>query len=278
MIKVITDSSCDLPDETLAEYNIEMIPLKVVFDNGDSFLDRVEISPREFQKRMYSSQTLPKTSTPDINSFVQAFEKGLLSRKGVIYIGLSSGLSSTIQTAVMAKKMLGSEKIKIVDSLSASLGVGMLAVKAMELVREGLRLNDVLSEINACRDRMETVFTLDRLDNIIKGGRLTRFEGLIGTLMDIKPMFRGMEGRVEVVEKVRGRRKSLARMIHLLDKFSSGLRGRSVSISHVDCMNDVDYIKWELDNNYHPQRIMVSDMGSTIGTYAGKGGIIMSCF
>lgn len=275
MIKVLTDSSCDLPDETLAEFNIEMMPLKVTFDNGDTFLDRIEITPAEFQRRMYTSRTLPKTSTPDPKTFLEAFERGAID--GAIYIALSSGLSGTYQTALMAKQMLNSDKIKIVDSLSASLGVGMLAVKAAELVKQGLNLNDVLREITACRDRMETVFTLNNLDNIIKGGRLTKFQGLVGNLLDIKPIFRGIDGKVEVVEKVRGRRKSLTRMIRLLSEFSEGIYNRMVSISHVDCMDDVDFIKKELEN-YSLQKIMVSDMGSTIGTYAGKGGIIMSCF
>jgi DegV family protein with EDD domain len=127
VIRVITDSGCDLPVEILAENQIEMVPLKVTFEDGESYLDRVEISPREFREKMYRSKELPKTAAPDPNTFMEVFRRALDEAGEAVCICISSGLSSTYQSAVLARDMLETEKIRIIDSLSASLGEGVLA-------------------------------------------------------------------------------------------------------------------------------------------------------
>lgn len=279
MIKVITDSSCDLSAEILAEHNIEMIPLTVTFANGESLLDRVEISPQEFARRLSASPSLPRTSNPDVQTFFEVFEKDLFLRDGLLYISISSKLSAAYETAQMAKKMLNTDKIKIIDSLTASAGVGMLAIRAAELFDQGQGLMDIVHEVAVCRDRMETVFTVNTLDNLIKGHRLTKTEGFVDNLLDVRPILWGVEGEIDIVGRIKGRRRSLARMVYLLNQFCNGLHDRNLSISHLDCMEDVEYIKWYIEKHYGPQKkILVSEMGATVGTYIGKGGIIMSCY
>ncbi|MGE5422010.1 MAG: DegV family protein [Ignavibacteriales bacterium] len=279
MIKVITDSSCDLSAEALAEYNIEMIPLTVTFANGESFLDRVEISPQEFAGRLSTSPHLPRTSNPDVQTFFEVFEKDLFLRDGLLYISISSKLSTAHETAMIARKMLNTDKIKIIDSLTASSGVGMLAIRAAELVDQGQGLMEIVHEVAACRDRMETVLTVNTLDNLIKGHRLTKTEGFVDNLLDVRPILWGVEGEIDIVGRIRGRRRSLARMAYLLNQFCNGLHDRNLSISHLDCMEDVEYIKWYIEKHYGPQKqILVSEMGATVGTYIGRGGIIMSCY
>jgi DegV family protein with EDD domain len=276
MIRVITDSGCDLPMEVLVENQIEMVPLKVTFEDGMSYLDRFEMSPREFREKMYRSKELPKTAAPDPNTFIEVFGRALLEAGEVVCVCISSGLSSTYQSAVLAKNMMESEKIRIVDSLSASLGEGILAIRAAEMARQGLPLDTAFRKLVDYRDNVKTVFTLDTLENVIKGGRLTKLQGLVGHILDIKPIFQGVEGKIEVLEKIRGRRRALRRLTVLVGEMSREVEGCIIGLSHMDCLADVNYLKEEIEKLYSPARIIVAEMGSTLGTYAGKGGIIMA--
>ncbi|MGE5454017.1 MAG: DegV family protein [Methylocystaceae bacterium] len=275
-IKVITDSSCDLPESLVLAKDIAIIPLTVSF-TGDPrvYRDQVDITTHEFWNRMFKSKFLPKTSTPDPQTFIDNFEKWLQLKGEVIYIGLSSGLSSTFQTAQLALQLVGSPQVKLVDSLSASLGTGIQVLKAIEYVGLGLSLEEVTARVIEYRDSMETIFTLDTLENVVKGGRLSRVAGVVGGIVDFKPIFRGINGKVELYEKLRGRKKALKRLVDLAGCMGKTARNRIVGITHVDCLTEVEYLANQIRERYNPQNILISEMGATIGTYAGRGGILL---
>lgn len=276
MIRVITDSGCDLPMEVLRENQIEMVPLKVTFEDGKSYLDRVEITPGEFREKMYRSKELPKTAAPDPNTFMEVFRRALNEAGEAVCICISSGLSSTYQSATLARDMLETKKVRIIDSLSASLGEGVLAVRAAELARLGLPLDTAFNRLVDYRDNLKTVFTLDTLENVIKGGRLTKFQGLVGNILDIKPIFHGVEGKIEVLEKLRGRKRALRRLTALIGEMTRDVEECIIGLSHMDCLGEVTELKKEIEKIYSPARVIIAEMGSTLGTYAGKGGIIMA--
>lgn len=275
-IKVITDSSSDLPEALAAANEIEIIPLTVSFA-GDSrvYRDRVDITVHEFWNRMFTSKMLPKTSTPGPQAFVDTFEKWLQLKGEVIYVGLSSGLSSTFQTAQLALELVVSSHIKLVDTLTASLGTGIQALKAIEYVRLGLSLEEVAKRVAEYRDSMETIFTLDTLDNVVKGGRLSRIAGVVGGLVDFKPVFRGVNGKVEIYEKLRGRKRALKRLVELAGELGKTASHRVVGITHVDCLPEAQFLADQIRERYNPQEVLISEMSATIGTYAGKGGILL---
>lgn len=275
-IKVITDSASDLPEALVVANDIEVIPITVSFP-GDPriYRDRVDISTREFWNRMFTSSKLPKTATPGPLAFVDAFEKWLQQKGEVIYVGLSSGLSSTFQTAQLALEMVGSSRIKLVDSLSASLGTGIQVLKAVEYVKAGLGLEEVTARVENYRDSMETIFTLDTLENVVKGGRLPRIVGVVGGLVDFKPIFRGENGKVAIYEKLRGRKKALKRMVELAGTLGETAHKRVVGITHVDCLPEVEYLASRIGERYQPKEILISEMSAGVGTYAGRGGILL---
>jgi len=281
-IKILTDTSCDLPDETLNKYNIEMIPLKVTFDHDQTFLDRFEISPAMFLKNMRGSKNLPKTSAPDPAAFVSCFEKGLKEFGKVMFISISSGLSSTYQTALLASKMIDNENIRLFDSLTASLGTGIAAINAAEMAGQGFSIETIEEELMKLRQSREVLFTLDTLENVVKGGRLSKFQGMVGTVLDIKPIFRGnSQGMVEVVEKVVGRKKAIHRLTAMLGELydKNQLKDKLIGISHVACLEEAQHFARAVMERYQPQReIIIADMGATIGTYAGVGGLMVNVF
>lgn len=276
-VKVITDTSCDLPDEVLREYNIEMIPLKVTFENGDTYLDRLEIGPELFTQRLMVSQKLPKTAAPDPNTFVRYFDDGVKEVGQVIFLSISSGLSSTYQIAKLACNLLDTTKVKVFDTLSASMGTGIMAIKAAQMAARGISLDLICQNLTQIRDISENIFTLDTLLNVVKGGRLSRVEGLAGTLLNIKPLLKGINGKPEVVEKVRGRKKALHRLLSMVGELAGdSISHRIVGITHVDCLEQAEFIYNEIEQRYAPQRILISPMSATIGTYAGKGGLMIN--
>lgn len=280
-VQIITDTSCDLPDKELKEYGIEMIPLKVIFSNGDTFLDRFEITPEIFVQKMAASKNLPKTSTPDPQTFIEYFKKGLEQVGQVIFISISSGLSGTYQTALLASRMLNNEGIRIFDTYTGSLGVGIFAIKASLMSGEGLSLDTIIDNLSAMRSETETIFTLDTLENVVKGGRLSRFEGFAGNLLNIKPILRNDKttGTPVITEKVRSRRKAIDRMVELLGNLKgTPISQRLIGISHVNCEEVAQRLGQTITERYKPEiPIVIAPMSATIGTYAGEGGLMINC-
>lgn len=278
-IKIITDSSCDLPDELLQRFNIEIVPLRVSFENGETYLDRFELNPALFASKMRSSKTLPKTSTPDPATMIAAFTKGLSEAENVLFICLSSMLSGTCQTAYIACYSIGSDRIRVFDSRSVSLGTGILAIKAVQMAKQGLNLNEIYEHLFHIRKSSEVIFTLDTLENIIKGGRLKKHEGLLGNLLNIKPILRiNEQGLIEIIEKTRGRKKATKRLLDMVGEYAGeSVSNRIIGISHVNCHEDAEDLAMAIKNRYNTRNeIIISEMGSTIGTYAGEGGLAIA--
>lgn len=278
-VRIITDTSCDLPREFLEQYQIEMIPLKVTFEDGQTFLDRVEITPSMFVDRMAKSKNLPKTSAPDPDTFISYFKKGLTECGQVLFISLSSGLSSTFQTAKLASNLLGSNDICIFDSLTASLGTGIAAIKAARMAALGVNVYTIVEKLSVIRKTRQVLFTLDTLENVVKGGRLSKFQGMAGTILNIKPILWGNpEGIPEVVEKVRGRNKAIHRMVDRLGEIPGIKVGdHIIGVSHVHCPEDAIRFAQQIENRYQPkEKIIISEMSATIGTYAGVGGLMVN--
>lgn len=278
-IKVITDTSCDLPDELLRQYHIEMVPLRVSFEDGATYLDRFELSPSEFMKKMRSFKTLPKTAAPDPAVIMKAFEKGLDEAGEVLFISLSSGMSCTCQSAHLACQMLNTDKVQIFDSLSATLGTGIMAVKAARMADRGLSLAEIVQSLTIIRKSRVMLVTLDTLENVVKGGRLKKYEGISGNLLRIKPIMRvNDEGRPEVIEKARGRKRAVGRLLEMIGEYA----GKSISdlimgVSHASCLSEAQGLAVAIKNRYQVKEdIIISDMGATIGTYAGEGGLVVS--
>ena len=278
-VKIFTDTSCDLPSEELVKHQIEMIPSKITFEDGETFLDRFEITPSQFVDKMKTCKKLPKTAAPDPATFVSCFNKGLREADEVIFISLSSGLSSTYQTALLARDLVGSEKIYVFDSLTASLGTGIAAINAAYMADQGFKAGAIIDKLSKMRETKEVLFTLDTLDNVVKGGRLSRFQGIAGNMLNIKPILRGnMQGVPEVIAKVRGRKHAMHRLVDMLgEMMGANVSDLIIGVSHVSCPEEAFKLAQAIKDKYHlSEEIIVSEMGATIGTYAGVGGLMIN--
>lgn len=273
MVQIITDSSSDLPEELIKEYDIRVVPLTITIDDHE-YAEGVDIKPLEFYREMAKASSLPKTSQPSPASFVQAFND--LAHKGeLLCLTISSKLSGTYQSACLGKE-LTDLKVSIFDTLGGSLGHGLQILRAAELAKQGLSLNEILEKLAIYRDEMNILVLLDTLENIVKGGRLSKFQGSLAKLLDLKILLQGVEGSVEMLEKIRGKKKFYQRVLDIIGERREDFSDRIFGITHVDNMEDAEYLRKEIIARYNPQGVIINYMGATMGTYAGQGGIIIS--
>ena len=274
MLQVVTDSSCDLPVELLRKHSISVVPLIVNIDD-ELFQEGVTISPKEFYEKMAKSKSLPKTSQPSPSAFADVFTDR--SKLGpVICITISSKLSGTYQSACLGRELSGVD-VTVFDSLGGSLGHGLQVLKACELAEAGFSADEVVKKLEAYRSKMNILILLNTLDNIVKGGRLSNFQGRIGTFFDIRVLLKNKDGAVVLGEKVRGKKRFIAAAIKTIHELCPDMTGRDIGITQFNNLDDVDVIKQALlEGQYNPRNILVNDMGPTMATYAGEGGMIVS--
>lgn len=273
-VQVVTDSSCDLPKEIINRYNIQVVPLSIIF-NQDIYIDQVEIDNNTFYTKLAQTEELPKTSRPNPIAFSETFKKA--GEKGpVLCITLSSGLSGTYESAVLAKGMVDC-RVEVIDSLNASIGVGLQVLKACQMAEQGMSLEEITEEIIKYRSQMNTYFTLDTLENIVKGGRLSNWEGAIGQVLNIKPILYNLpEGVIGTLEKVRGRKRSLKRLVQLAQETGKDFSQVTMGITHAKAGEDLEQIVQEIRETLKPKELIISELGPVIGTHTGFGTILIA--
>ncbi|WP_274362259.1 DegV family protein [Paenibacillus thermotolerans] len=277
-IHIISDGGADLPEQLRADWNIKIVPLGVQIGN-DTFTSEME--KRDFYKKMKESAELPKTSSPSPHAFMEAY-RSVPPGESMIVLSLSSGLSSTFDHAVLARELFLAENpnagpIEVLDSRTASSGLGMLAYRAAKLVKEGLPHSDIVQFLKHTIEETKTYFTLDTLENVIKGGRLDRVRGAVASILNIKLVMRASpEGTIQVFEKVRGTQNAVKRIVDMIDEVKDSVEKRVLAIAHSNCEDRAKELLQTILGKYAFQEAVISEMGPVIGTYAGEGGLVIS--
>lgn len=278
MVKIITDSASDLPKEYIKKYNVEIVPLTVELE-GKIYKDGVDITTEKFNQLMIKSNQLPKTAHPSPETFKKVFLKYINDGYDILCLTISSKLSGTYQSAMIAKNNIKtSEKIFVFDTLAASSGEALQVIKASKLIQKGEKIKEVLRKLTEYRNRINILILLDTLENIVKGGRLTKIQGVIAKILNFKIILHNNEGAVEMLEKIRGKKRFFKKVLEIIDERMKklNLSNLNVGITHVDNIEEAMMFKKIIEEKYNPKDIFVNHMGATIATYAGKGGIIIS--
>ncbi len=271
-VRIVTDSSCDLPVEVADAYGIEVVPLSIRF--GDTELvDRDELTPAEFWVRCADTTTLPETAAPSPGRFETAYGRLLDGgATGILVVSLSSELSATMQSAIVAARQVADERgvdVRVVDSRTVSLGVGTIAIACARAAADGADLDTLESLATHLASRTRVVGALDTLENLKKGGRIGNARALLGTALSIKPIIEVRDGRVEQAGKQRTRSKALALVVERVREDAG--RISDLAVLHADC-SDVDQFVDSLRPLYGGE-IVVGEIGPVIGTHAGRGTI-----
>ncbi|MFO8061233.1 MAG: DegV family protein [Bacillota bacterium] len=269
-IQLVTDSTADLPGELVGELGVTVVPLNVTLE-GETFLDGSR-TPEEFLEMMKGAKELPRTSQPSPGDFVDTC-KPLMERGPVLCITMSSKLSGTAQSASVAAQMLG-DRVVVFDSLSATLAEGAQVVRAAELADEGLTIEEVVAELTRYRDEHRALVAVSDLTNLVKGGRLPKWQGKLADLMKIRPLLHNVEGAIEPLEKIRGIEHMFQRVVERVRDETENIGQRIVGISHA---GNPEWARWLEDQirPLGPKRIISGDMGCVISTHAGPGAIIV---
>lgn len=211
-IKILSDSTCDLPVEVLEKYNITMIPLTVVKD-GKEFTDGVDITPADIFNHVANGGSLCSTAAINIGEYADHFSKYVNDFDGVIHINISAEFSSCYQNACLAAEEF--DNVRVIDSRNLSTGQGLVVLKACELAKECSSLDEIADKLRAFTDKVEASFLLDRLDYMVKGGRCSAAAALGANLLNLKPCIEVKNGKMAVVKKYRGNyAKCLATYVH----------------------------------------------------------------
>jgi DegV family protein with EDD domain len=275
-VKIISDSGCDLPEEILKKYNIDLMPLLV--SKGDKeYLDNVTINPKKMYDDMRKGEVYKTAQIPPKN-LEKKFEELAKKEESVIYIAFSSGLSGTYQTAVMIRDSLKDKypnmDIDIVDSKSASIGFGLLVDKAGKMAKEGKSKEDILKMLEFYIKHVEHIFTVDNIEYLFRGGRVTRAQAFVGGLLNIKPILDIPEdGTLRPIEKIRGHSKVMKRMIEIMGERgrNADLKNQTIGINHGDDIEGAMKLKGLIEKEFGCTDFIINIIGCAIGAHSGPG-------
>lgn len=274
LVRVVTDSTADIPASIVEELGITIVPLKVHFGK-DTFLDGVNIQPDEFYKKLAATLELPTTSQPSPIDFLETFKK--ISHDSVeeekvqiISIHLSSALSGTVQSASLAQSMLDTQiDITVIDSKKASYAIGIIVVEVAKAAKAGKTKKECISLTKFLIKESVVYFLVDNLAYLQKGGRIGKASALIGGILNIKPILSLDEyGEVYAIDKVRGNKKALFRIIDLLKEFSKD-KEVHVGISHAASLSTAQKVLQQISEEFKIKDQVITNIGPVIGTHVG---------
>ncbi|UHA72812.1 DegV family protein [Paenibacillus sp. 481] len=271
-IKIFSDSTCDLPKDLIDQYDISIIPLYVTFGET-AYRDGVEMTTERMYKLVDEQGSLPKTAAPSPADFMAAFEPFVREGRDILYIGLSSELSSTQQNAKLAADMLQESytaNISVFDSLNLATGIGLQVMKAVRAAEAGQTVDQIVHMLEAVRPQVETEFIIDTLDYLYKGGRCSGLTNLLGSLLKIRPSIKVVNGKMTPANKTRGKReKALESLLNNALQHADEMDGDMIFVTHSMCYEDAVNIRAELLARTNTQHVYISDTGCVISSHCG---------
>ncbi|MFT7392375.1 MAG: DegV family protein with EDD domain [Candidatus Azotimanducaceae bacterium] len=274
IVRIVTDSSCDLPQEIADELGIVIVPLSIRFGD-DELIDRKELTVAEFWSRCAGSDTLPETAAPAPGQFETVYRRLKdEGAAGVVVVSLSGALSATMQSAELAARSIANDDsidfdVRVVDSRTVTLGLGTIALACARAGRDGGSIDDVEALATDLAQRTRVFGALDTLENLKKGGRVGNAKAMLATVLSIKPIIEVAGGIVEEAGKQRTRSKALKYLVDKVRSFDGKIE--NLAVLHADC-SDVDLFVDMLTPHYDGD-IVIGEIGPVIGTHGGRGTI-----
>lgn len=276
-IAVIADSSCDYTPERAKQMGFSVIPLGVTFEDGTTYRDGIDLSGEQFFQKLAASKTLPKTSQPTLDAWIEEFRRHA-DFDDIICITVSSKLSGSIGGASMARRMLREEgfrpHIHLIDSLNASAAVALFAVEAANMAKQNKSIQEILVRMTYLQSHVGVYFIFNSLEYLRKGGRIGNVTMLAGKLMGIKPLMTLFQGEAKSIDKVRGMQAGCKKLV-------DGFLTNAADLHHVTVISScapelVQRISYMLQTHISDIDITSVEIGAVIGTYVGPGGIALA--
>ncbi|MBE7128712.1 DegV family protein [Bacillus mycoides] len=277
-VKIITDSAADLPVELLQAYDIDLIPLRVYDEAETEYLDGVTLKSVTLLQKMREGAVY-KTSLPSLETFQEKFVSYAKEGNPCIYLAFSSELSGTYQSSVLIKKEVKETytdlDLEIIDTKCASLGQGIVVLEAAKMAKEGASKEEILNRVAFLMKHMEHIFTVADLQYLVRGGRLSKVAGFIGGLLNIKPILNVDEGKLVPLEKVRGKKKVLSRIVDIMEERGKDLKGQTIGMTHGDDLETTEALKALITERFGCEVFIVNTIGAAIGAHTGPGALTL---
>lgn len=271
MIRILTDSTTDILPHEAARLQVEVIPLQVTFETGDTYRDGLDLTPDEFYSYIKNCSKLPTTSQPSPETFIQHFEEAKQSGDEVIAILLSSHISGTYQSAKIAASVVGYDKIHLINGLQASLGTQLLVRLAVKLRQQGKSAKEIIAILEHEKHNIRLLAVVDDLKYFRKGGRLSGAEAFAGTLLGIKPVVGMKEGKVGIVGKARGMPGAYVTMFKQIEEEGGIDMSKEYLVGYTGSRKAADPIIRYLTVNKNLSTPQLFHIGPVIGTHSGPG-------
>ncbi len=275
---IVADSTADIPKTMVEEYGIHIVPMRLSFDE-ESFVEGVDITVEEFYDKLTKSKELPTTTQTSPSQYVEVYQNLMQQYPGapIISIHISSGMSGTYQSAMLAKSMLEEEAgegvdITVIDSLCATYGFGLQVVLAARMAKQGISPAEIKAEVERVGKERRLYFLVDVLDYLQKGGRIRKSAAIVGSLLNIKPILSvDQEGIIYPVDKVRGQKKAVSKVIELFLK-DMGDR-KDINIAVCDAVNPegAEEIIRLMSEHFTLHEVVRTSIGAVVGTHVGPG-------
>jgi DegV family protein with EDD domain len=277
MIKVVTDSTSDLPPGLAQQHDIRVVPLRVIFGR-ESYRDGVDLSNEQFYAMLREAPELPTTSQPPPADFAQVFEELIEAGHEVVVITISSGLSGTYLSACQAQEKLPGARITVIDSFTSAMALGMIVVQTALAGAEGKPYDEVVALARRLVDENRLFFMVDTLEYLQRGGRIGRAAAFIGTLLDVKPILTVEDGMVSAVDRVRTKKKGMGRLLDLIEQHFGTEIPLSVAVIHAQSPEESRHLGELARNRFRCSKFYFSEAGAVIGTHVGPGCLGLTAF
>jgi DegV family protein with EDD domain len=274
-VKIIIDSACDLPQEMIKQLDVKVMPLLVYVDEVE-YEDTKTIEAKEFYEKMREGSSV-RTAQISVKIFHDEFIKYVNSDDEYLYISFSSGLSGTYQTAEMVRKELKETypelKLKIYDSKCASVGLGMIVDYAVSLSEKGNNIDQIISLIDEKASRMEHIITVDDMEYLYRGGRISKSKALIGGMLNIKPIINMEKGELKLIAKARSKKKVIIKMLDIMEERGSNLSQQTIGIHHGDDWDTAGIVEQMIRKRFGVEKFIVTYAGCVLGAHLGPGAL-----
>ncbi|MBM7584250.1 DegV family protein with EDD domain [Bacillus pakistanensis] len=271
VIKIVTDSTVDLSEEMIRQYNIHVVPLSLTIE-GETFLDRVDITPSQFIEKMQNSKELPKSSQPAVGTFLELYNQLGADGSTILSIHMTGKMSGTVRSAESAADMSESN-VHVIDSRFISKGMGFQVIEAAKLAQRGNNLDSILAHLEEIRHQTKLFVVVDTLENLVKGGRIGKGRAMIGSLLNIKPIASLAGGEYTPVAKVRSHSQVIK---YLASQFVEDIKGRTIGkigLVHADGNELAQNLKKKLVELTGFDEIEIEETTPIISTHTGVGAI-----
>lgn len=280
--QIFSDSACDTPQELLNEFNIDLIPFYVTFDQETYYKETVEITPSEFYQTLKNKRVFSQTSLPSVQDYINKFKPVIQEGKDVLCLCLSQKFSGSYQSAVNAKEILEDiykeAKITVIDSIQATAGQGLLLLQAGRMQKSGYSLQDCAKKIEELKSTARIMFTVDDLEYLSSGGRIGKVASLAGNMLNLKPLIKLKEAELIPYTKVRGRLKALDKILSMVEEHfhdaKANYKDYDFCLANATTMEDALHMKHRVESLIgRTITTPIFQIGATIGTYVGPGAL-----